>query len=132
MSKGRIRRKKLEPNIKRKPEIDYPVFCFRHLQEASFKGCKDRKFMHDFIFRLSKICSLAWNEILTSNKHGYGTEKIPISQIKATVPPIVTPEVKHLLVFRANGDNRPFLGIRNENVFHIIFIESKFGDIYNH
>lgn len=132
MSKKRIREKNIKPSVKRKPEIDYPVFCFRHLQETSFKGCKDRKFMHDFIFRLSKICSLGWNEIQLSSRHAYGTEKIPISQIKASIPPIVTPEVEHLLVFRANGDNRPFLGVRNKNVFHIIFIESKFGDIYNH
>lgn len=44
----------------------------------------------------------------------------------------VTPEIETLTVFRANGDNRPFLGLRRGVVFHIIFIEEQFNDIYEH
>lgn len=110
--------------------IDYPVFCFKHLK-TNCSG-KDYKFYFDFIERLSKISSLSWKEINLTHKHGFGTEKMPVGKIKPTLPPFVTPDVKDLIVFRANGDNRPFLGIRNENVFHIIFIEESFGDVYDH
>jgi len=88
--------------------------------------------MNDFIYRLSKLCQLSWNQILTTQKHGFGTENIPVEQIKVYLPPIISPDVKNLLVFRSNGDNRPFLGFRNGNIFHVIFIEANFGDIYNH
>ncbi|WP_343764404.1 hypothetical protein [Gangjinia marincola] len=48
------------------------------------------------------------------------------------MPPFITPDVQHLQVFRATGDNRVFLGLRKENIFHVIFMEEQFGDIYNH
>lgn len=132
MCRRRLKKKNVKPEISKKPEIDYPVFCFKHLQEVSFKGCKDWKYMNDFIYRLSKLCQLSWNQILTTQKHGFGTENIPVEQIKVYLPPIISPDVKNLLVFRSNGDNRPFLGFRNGNIFHVIFIEANFGDIYNH
>ena len=110
-------------------QVDYPVFCFRHLQT---KAKSDYKFYADFIERLKKISSLNWNEILVADRHGFGTEKIPVGQIKPMLPKFITPEIADLIVFRANGDNRPFLGLRNGSVFHIIFLEEKFGDVYNH
>jgi hypothetical protein len=110
-------------------ELDYPIFCFRHLQT---KIGEDYKFYSDFVDRLKKISSLSWNEINTSNRHGFGTEKMPVGQIKPVLPRFITPEITHLTVFRANGDNRPFLGLRRGSVFHILFMEEKFGDVYNH
>ena len=37
-----------------------------------------------------------------------------------------------LLVLRATGNNHAFLGYRDGSVFQVLFIEYKFGDIYNH
>lgn len=111
------------------PNIDYPVFCFKHL---NFKPQTDYKFYKDFIARLIKICSLSWDTINKTDRHSFGTEKMPIGKIKLQMPNFVTPDVSELTVFRANGDNRPFLGLRSSNVFHILFIEEKFGDVYDH
>jgi len=108
---------------------DYPLFCFKHLQT---KPDNDYKFYADFFQRLKMLSNTTWKIIETSDKHGVGTEKIPIDKIKPQLPQFVTPDITHLTVFRANGDNRPFLGIRNEHVFHIIFLEEKFNAIYNH
>lgn len=110
-------------------QLNYPVFCFRHLQPLPNK---DHKFYCEFIERLKKLSNLDWKTIDVTQKHSFGTEKIPISQIKPQLPNFVTPEITHLLVFRANGDNRPFLGLRNGSIFHIVFIEERFNDIYNH
>ena len=107
---------------------DYPIFCFRHLQTTPNA---DYKFYAEFV-RLKKISQLTWNDINVSHRHGFGTEKIPVNQIIPQLPSFVTPEVTHLTVFRANGDNRPFLGLRNGSIFHIIFLEEKFGDVYKH
>lgn len=110
-------------------EIDYPVFCFKHLQTTPKK---DFEFYARFVERLNKLCNLSWDQINTSQKHSFGTEKIPVRQIKPDLPRFVTPDVKDLIAFRANGDNRPFLGLRKNNIFHIIFLEEAFNDIYDH
>lgn len=111
---------------------DYPIFCFKHLQENSLKDCKDSKFYFDFLIRLRDLSNLGWKEIYKSHKHSFGTSKIPISKLKPDMPSFITKDVTELTVFRANGDNRPFIGLQNKNQFHVIFIETKFGDIYNH
>ncbi|MBL4559672.1 MAG: hypothetical protein JKX79_01680 [Labilibaculum sp.] len=134
MSNKRIKSPKSEGKKIKRPsssdiEIDYPIFCFKYLN-INFKG--DHKFYFDFIDRLNKLSNLSWNQINTSQRHGFGTEKMPVNQIKPDLPKFITPEVKDLLVFRANGDNRPFLGLRKNNIFHIVFIEENFGDVYNH
>lgn len=112
--------------------IDYPIFCFKHLQTCSIQDCKDHLFFFKFLERLQKLSTLGWKNIEKSEKHGFGTEKLPKEQIIPSLPIFITPEIKHLTVFRANGDNRPFLGIRRQNIFHVIFIEAKFNDIYKH
>ncbi len=129
---NRIKKIKLAETKITKPSVqplDYPIFCFKHLV---LNSGSDYKFYYDFIIRLNKISQLDWNKVNKSHRHSFGTEKIPVKQIKPSLPLIVSPDVKELLVFRANGDNRPFLGLRNGNVFHIVFIEEKFGDVYNH
>lgn len=134
MSKKRIKPPKSDKEKIKNPlitdiETDYPIFCFRHLCINS-KG--DHKFYFNFIERLNKLSNLSWTVINASQRHGFGTEKLPVTQIKPTLPQFISPDVKELLVFRANGDNRPFLGLRNGKIFHIVFIEEKFGDVYNH
>lgn len=131
---SKIKKKGIQQNKIKIPsensiELDYPIFCFRYLQTVP-NG--DYKFYSDFVERLKKISSLTWNQINVTHRHSFGTEKMPVDQIKPELPRFVTPEITHLLVFRANGDNRPFLGLRSGVVFHIIFIEEQFGDVYNH
>ena len=121
-----------QPRIHKGIVNDYPIFCFKYLQDVSIKKCNDYRFFFDFIFRLQKLGELGWQEINKSSRHSFGTEKIPIKQIKPALPIIITDDIDELTVFRANGNNLPFLGIRKTNVFHIIFIETDFGDIYNH
>jgi hypothetical protein len=111
--------------------IDYPVFCFKHLQEASIKNCEPIVYKK-FIERAQKLSELGWKEIQTSGRHSFGQEKIPVDQIKPAKPPFVTPDIKELSVFRYTGDNHPFVAIRRDNVLHVIFIEVNFGDIYDH
>ena len=111
----------------------YPIFSFRYLQDTSIRNSTDTDFFIKFLLRLQKLSELGWNEIRNSAKHQFGTEKIKISDIKPkNHPRVITPEVEKLTVFRANGDNRPFLGIEENGIFHIIYIEAKFNDIYDH
>lgn len=75
---------------------------------------------------------MGWEEIRKSQRHSFGMEKIPVKNIKPQCPNFITPDVTHLDVFRATGGNKVFVGLQQENVFHIIFIEADFGDVYNH
>ena len=59
-------------------------------------------------------------------------EKIPIGKIKPQLPNFITPDIKELHVFRATGSNKVFVGLQQEDVFHIIFIEAEFGQVYKH
>lgn len=71
-----------------------------------------------------------WNTVGVSQRHSFGCEKIPVTAIKKDLK--LTREVTFLLAFRATGDNHVFLGFRDGNVFHVVYIESQFGDIYDH
>ena len=81
--------------------------------------------------RLKTLSELGWKAIEVSGRHQYGMEKIPRGQIKPSVPSFVTKEVP-LFVFRSTGGNLPFVGVRQGKIFQVIFIETEFGDIYNH
>ncbi len=111
---------------------NYPLFCFKYLSDISISNCRDHKFFVDFLCRLQKLSSLGWNEIRKSSRHSFGMEPIPVSRIRQQLPTCVTPDVQMLHVFRACGDNRPFIGLQVGRIFRVFFIEAKFGDIYNH
>ena len=113
-------------------EEGYPKFCFRYLSDKSLKKCKDADFLRNFILRLQKLSASGWEAIGHSPRHSFGMEKIPRSEIIPQLPSWITHEVSHLHVFRAVGDNRPFVGLRIGSYFRILFIETKFGEIYDH
>ena len=112
-------------------KISFPLFSFRFLQEVSFPGFQDGSFFSKFLVRLKKLSELGWKEIEKSSRHSFGLEKIPHHLIRPSLPSAITPEIP-LFALRATGDNRPFIGFRNGKVFHILFIETRFGDIYAH
>lgn len=105
-------------------------FSFALLHDVSYTDCNDAGFFIKFLQRLKKLCSIEWSVANTSQRHSFGYEKIPIQSIKKDVN--ITKDIKFLFAFRASGDNHVFLGFRDGNVFQVVFIECKFGDIYNH
>lgn len=57
---------------------------------------------------------------------------MPVKSLNVSAQNLVPAGVDTLQVMRATGDNKVFLGVRNENVFNVMFIEHNFGDIYSH
>lgn len=114
-------------------KIDYPIFSFKYLSDHSFGNCNNAGFFSAFLQRLRKLSELGWKQIMLSDRHSYGTELIPLSQIKAkhNMPGLDGKDEK-LTVFRASGNNLPFVGKRKGNIFYILFIETSFGDVYDH
>lgn len=119
-----------QPDIKYS-NIDYPVFCFRHLHKRyHLDKCNDseKKCLIDQIAMLSLN---AWTDIQLSGKHGIGAEKISINALRgAKLPANFTEDITHLLAFRFDG-KKPFIGFRNGFIFHIFFIDRAFT-LYNH
>ena len=122
--------KRESPEAKSISVSDEISFGFKYLQPASYSDGASAEFLVEFLGRLKGLCGLGWNEIRKSSRHSYGCEKIPVSSIKKETG--LTDDVRHLLAFRATGDKHVFLGFRDGNVFQIVFIEAKFGDIYDH
>ena len=73
-----------------------------------------------------------WNLIYSTSKHSFGAESIKVEVLKDAAKNKLSSDITKLTVLRATGDNKAFLGYREENVFKVIFIEYKFGDIYSH
>lgn len=113
--------------------INYPLFSFRYFNDVSLRDCINPKFFISFLNRLRNLSVLGWEEIRRSNRHSYGMEPIPQNQIKHIIllPSFVTREVE-LHVFRAVGDNRVMVGLQEGKLFHVFFVEAKFGEVFSH
>lgn len=114
-------------------KINYPLFSFRYFNDVSVRECLDPRFFIGFLNRLKKLSLLGWEEIRKSNRHAYGMEPIPRNQIlyNGLLPSFVTREVE-LHLFRAVGDNRVMVGLQEGRLFHVFFVEAKFGDVFSY
>jgi hypothetical protein len=117
-------------NDGRAPDAGYPLLCLRHLQpgwgfeEASGDICQH------FLIKWAKRASLSWVELVQHGRHGLGSEKLPKKKIKPQVPEHLEPD-DHYLVFRHEG-NLPFVGFRSGDVFHVLWIEREYNELYDH
>lgn len=114
-------------------KISYPLFSFRYYNDVSVRNCLDPRFFIGFLNRLRNLSILGWDEIRKSSRHSFGMEPIPKSQIKhnGLLPSFVTREVE-LHLFRVVGDNRVMVGLQEGRLFHLFFVEAKFGDVFSH
>lgn len=123
--------KEAEPTLKNDPPKI--AFGFSALYEISYTDAtKKGDFFIRMLSRLKKLSNITWAQAETSGRHSFGTEKLPVTRLNDGVRLRVPAGMDSLIVFRATGDNHAFLGYRDGNVFQIIFIEYKFGDIYKH
>ena len=114
-------------------QISYPLFSFKWFNIKNAEKCSDPKYFISYLSRLHKLSQLGWEGIRTSPRHCYGMEKIPVKKIKIkNLPDIVTPDVQYLDVLRAVEDNRPMVGLQQGKIFHVFFLETYFGDVYDH
>lgn len=129
--------KQPEPEIKLNRLQAYakekPIFSFEYLDTHFISKSKGNNQLYkDFIIRLQKLGELGWECIRKSGRHEYGREAISIKSMKPKMPSAVTPDITQLDVFRANGMNNVFAGFMRDDIFFIVFIEGKFGELYDH
>lgn len=111
-------------------EINYPIFCFKHLhRDYNIEKCEPGE-KQSLLERIVKLSSMTWLQIEQTNRHGLGSEKIAINAIRPACPSFITADVKFLLALRFQN-NKPFIGFKNGYIFHVIFIDRAFN-VYNH
>lgn len=116
-------------------EVDYdattPKFCLAHIQKGyDVKSLPDLASKAAFAEALQIRSSMTWRELKVAPRHGLGMELIPKGQIRAPIPEPFQDHEK-FVVFRYNG-RLPMAGVRILDVFHVLWIEARFGDLYDH
>ena len=107
-----------------------PIFSFRHMNYGG-KNCLshcDSPSKALMVSTLLQLSQLTWSEISSTSKESHGKENIPIEQFKVSLPHIVTPDVKSLMVFRFSKSGR-MAGIRHNDIYHILIVGA---DLYKH
>ena len=107
-----------------------PKFCLYFLRRDFDIHALDASGQAAFAKTLQKLAASQWKDLILAQRHGQGTELLPRRQIKAPIPPQFEDHEK-FLVFRYNG-NRPMVGVRVEDVYHVLWIEPEFGRLYDH
>jgi len=123
--------KRLTPPVAT-PNYDHahPKFCFEHIQPDFDVKSLSPDQQAALACALQEHATLTWQQIKLAQRHGLGCEKIPAAQIKPSIP-LRFSDADHFLAMRYSG-RPPMVGSRVNDVFHIIWIESSFGDLYDH
>ncbi|RIR68153.1 hypothetical protein D2E62_03600 [Mycobacteroides abscessus] len=108
-----------------------PLFCLNHLHtDYDVKALEDKDKQAQLALAMHKCARRRWIDIHQAGRHGGGTESIPADQIKAPIPPKFADQEK-FTAFRYHG-LLPMVGVRINDVFHVLWIERQFGDVYDH
>lgn len=110
-------------------EKQKPVFSLHYLNKDFCLSCCTNEQKAAFADSIHRLSQLTWNEIICSHRHGLGYEKISRDSIRSGIPNHITEEV-NFIAFRFCG-KAPMVGYRDENVFHVIWLDRAFT-LYKH
>ena len=105
-------------------------FCFRHTVRGFDVTELDQAQKADLAETLQQRCQVTWTEINQADRHGQGTEKLPVRSIKPEIPARFQ-DTDKVTAFRYS-DRLPMVGVRIGGVFHVLWIEKRFGRVYDH
>jgi hypothetical protein len=114
-------------------EDERPCFSFRYLSmDVSVKKC-DNKVFKKFVSRLKLLSEMTWKQINASDRHSYGWELLSKDSLKPKKSiPTALSDIDKFHVFRYDSDNHAFVSVVKGVTVYPIFIEAKFGDVYDH
>lgn len=136
-SRKRLKQQKLEQGKKFKVEVkttppdisDYFAFSFLFLKHPYHVDncCNADKIA--LVTQLAKLCTITWNQIYSSHRHGFGTERISQNSIRPSLPSHITKEIT-INALRFSG-RKPMIGYRQKNIFYILFLDHNLS-VYQH
>lgn len=125
-SAGRVPEPPPPPNY----DDETPKFCLHHVCDGFDVHALDQACQAAFARTLQKLGGSKWKDLKLAPRHGQGFEFIPANQIKARVPDSFVDEPR-FMVFRYHG-RLPMGGVRIRDVYHVLWIERTFGELYDH
>lgn len=134
--RGRANRPRVPGGKLREPpkpvnhDDETPKFCLHYLRAGFDVQAFNPEGQAAFAKTLQKLASSQWKNLITAPRHGQGSEFIPSGSIRAPIPTQFQDQEK-FLIFRYNG-KLPTAGIRVADVYHVLWIESTFGQLYDH
>lgn len=106
-----------------------PIFSLCFQKGYCLTDCeKDEKVA--FAEKLYELSRKTWNEIINSNRHKGGCEKIKRETINSPIPQHITEDVKFFIAIRFHG-LRPMVGYRDGVILHILWLDRNFK-LYKH
>lgn len=108
-----------------------PVFCLGFIQPSCDVKRLPESQQADFAVALQDKARFTWKELTLNRKHSHGVATLPRRAIKKQIPERFSDEDR-FHVLRYTGNNRAMVGVRAGKVFHILWIEKTFGDVYDH
>ena len=111
-------------------------FNFSNLSKDFSFDHKDFSYDHysSFCQSLIDISGKNWNESYKAGKHSrIGIEHLELNRFKKNndINRLIDENEEKLTIFRYHG-NLPMAGLRKEDIFYVIFLESKYDDLYIH
>lgn len=125
-SSGRVPEAPPPPNY----DNETPKFCLHHICAGYDVHALEASQQASFAKTLQKLAASTWKDLLLAPRHGQGFEYIPAAQIKAPIPTRFQGESR-FTVFRYQG-RLPMGGTRIRDVYHVLWIERMFGELYDH
>lgn len=105
---------------------DYLSFSFSKFGDKKHGLLCEPKEFRALIKHLKTLSQMTWTQVDAADRHGLGYEKLPSNQIKEKLPA----NCDTVLSFRYSN-KKPFIGVREKNVFNIYYIDPSF-DLYDH
>lgn len=116
------------------PAPDYdeatPKFCLHHVHAEHCVTELAEKQRADFAVAVQKRCEMTWRDIKLASRHGFGSELIDAGAIKPGIPRAFE-DTDKFTVLRYSG-KLPMVGVRVQDVFHVLWIERHYGEVYDH
>jgi hypothetical protein len=123
-----IRDRETEANT---DSIEYPVFGFKYINKELHPNRIDAEKQRAFIDKLCKLSQIKWNQIVSSGRHGLGTEKIRQEALSFSLPAHIKSDVS--ISSLKYSSMLSMVGYRSGNVFHILAVDIDFDhSCYQH
>lgn len=119
-----------EPPEPASTDNETPKFCLHYLARDFDVNALSTEQQAALAKTLQKLSGFRWKELVLARKHSHGLEHMPVPQLTQPMPQRFQDQDK-VTVFRYHG-NLPMAGVRVRDVFHILWIESSFGKLYDH
>lgn len=105
------------------------LLSFRHIRKGWGVEELDDKQRSEFLLKWAKRCDFTWRELQSHKRHGLGYEMLPHRDVYPNLPEHLAED--RYMVFRHQG-NLPFAGFKAGDTFYVLWIEKKYGELYDH